>query len=382
MRVLSLVAFVAALPGQLRGCGAPECYLDACPGNDLVCGFLSDPDTCGSRSTAVECVYACPHAENPLGCSSEPMDLRCFVRAREVLAEATDFTEARPEDVPAIHCGRGIWALLFFEGPAVRTLEVPPGLGTPVIPPFAAVRSDSGELVPGETRMSAYFLTSNIVDGCVLDMGVVWSWTLTDWTDPLFAYDLEESLKILHRHGDCDRDGLPRKGSAWKMIGKLYRPEGCSGTGEGPCGPDGWLNPLCVFDPDDPCHYDGSCEEFCPGDLDCGCGWDLYCNPVCLGTDPDCPCGPDGRCNPLCDGDPDCECVWDGRCNDLCLYDPDCTCVEDGVCSPVCGWLDPDCLCAADGVCNAACEEDPDCECPDDGYCDPGCPGDPDCAPG
>jgi hypothetical protein len=361
-------AITAALAALAMSACEPTCTED-CSGDCMVQRFLEDPDLCGNEPTAVDCQTVCAGS----------LEDHIFLGERliEVASYATDgpFGPAGAPRGGDSH-GMGLYGSRVWFSDRHRQE------GLPHPAPLASIRAGTEQVEPGETRMSLYSYTMDMIEGCDLLYAIAWSWTLRERDDDLFADDFEASIKVERRWGSCGST-VPRPGEAWKIEGKLYRPGACrrgGGGAGGPCDLDGWVNPWCEWDPDEPCFHDGVCEEFCPGDPDCDCALDGRCNPDCIGTDPDCACGPDARCNPLCPDDPDCACAWDYVCNPLCPEDPDCLCVPDGECVALCGWLDPDCWCVADGVCNPDCEMDPDCPCVPDGECDPGCESDPDCA--
>jgi hypothetical protein len=200
-RLALVLPVLASLPGQLRGCGAAHC-----PGDELMETFLAEPDLCGPSATAVDCQVMCP--EGTVGV------IPPRVRVWEEAIYMTDGPDFRAGD----EVEPGPWRFDLVDPALLRFDRVPPDRGVPVHPPLAAIRSGTTDLQPGTTRMSAYVLTSDVRDGCVLDLAVAWSWTLRG-RESAFAGDYEASVKVLGGH--CPPYG---RGDAWKIGGKLLSP--------------------------------------------------------------------------------------------------------------------------------------------------------------
>jgi len=362
----ALVLF-AALPGRFQSCDEES---SPCPAPDIAAHPENYPELCGDGVTKPRCT------------SLEPK-LPLVLRRLEKLAEVSSYLKEPPA---ALDERCRYWTLEMLDADAMRSWILPSRFGVPMVLPFARLRSDSRNPAVGLSAMSAYFCSSDIRAGCIVDLVTTMSWTLQGTQDKVFAHDFVYATNVIAARGDCPAGSADSKaGDLWTGSGTLYRPSGCIEETP-PCTEDAWCDYWCDSDPDCPCRTNGVCEEDCPEDSDCLCLEDGYCDPECLSRgklDPDCDCSRDGVCNELCRrSDPDCGCGLDNECNPECeSIDPDCSCEEDGRCNPLCPGTDPDCRCAADGRCDPDClEEDPDCGCGKDGACMPICGWlDPDC---
>jgi hypothetical protein len=79
--------------------------------------------------------------------------------------------------------------------------------------------------VENATRMSLYFRTSDIRQGCILDIDTVWSWTLKKPGYLIFGEDFVASAKVAQRRGDCPEPSraVPGRGEAWRIEGTIWR---------------------------------------------------------------------------------------------------------------------------------------------------------------
>jgi hypothetical protein len=198
---------LASLAVVLGGC------TEVCPGDAMMRSMLADPDLCGSRSTAVSCQSVCPS------------NIEDQFEGFEAMLEVSSYVARKSPDGPIGRRSPGYWYLGVQPPSQLLYQLVPWHDGVPVSVPRAALRSSAKTLVHDETRMSAYFTLSDIRQGCILELAVVWAWTYKKLGYLLFAEDHESAVKVIGRRGTCPPTGrlVPDRGEAWKIAGQLWR---------------------------------------------------------------------------------------------------------------------------------------------------------------